>query len=183
MIPSSDSLMTATIAANNTSDTTQGWVSSPDARGTLDIIWSCAFTIFLCCWSSVYANIPAAGDGSWERFRDKFELAALGMLGPEFLFALALGQWQSARRSVHKFKSAGYGGWTIRHAFFADMGGFVLKSPDFPTFPLDAEQIYYLILKGYLDIPNVERGVIDDKNKADGLARYIILQIYMLRCA
>lgn len=35
-----------------------------------------------------------------DRFRDKFDLACLGILGPEFLFALALGQYDSARRSV-----------------------------------------------------------------------------------
>lgn len=174
--------MNATLAANNTSDTTRGWVSSPNSRGTLEIIWSCVFTIFLCCWTSVYANIPAASDGHWERFRDKFELAALGMLGPEFLFALALGQWQSARRSVEKFKSAGYSNWTIRHAFFADMGGFILKCPNFPAFPLDAEQLYYLISKGYLEYPNIERGVIDEKNKADGLSRYITTETYTERC-
>lgn len=129
----------------------------------------------------MYTNIPAAGDGHWERFRDKFELAAVGMLGPEFLFALALGQWQSARRSVQRFKFAGYGGWTIRHAFFADMGGFVLKSPDFPTFPLDAEQLYYLVLKGHLQYPHVEKAEIDEKNKSNGLSRYFILGTNILR--
>jgi hypothetical protein len=35
-----------------------------------------------------------------DRFRDKFNLACLGILGPEFLFMLALGQLNSARRSV-----------------------------------------------------------------------------------
>jgi hypothetical protein len=168
--------MNATLELNNTNEFTRGWVSSPNARGTHDILWSCGFTIFLCCWTSVYANVPAPNTGYVERFRDRFELFALGMLGPEFLFALSLGQWQSARRSVQKFKSAGYSNWTIRHAFFADMGGFALKSPNFPTFPLDAEQLYFLVSKGYLEYPNIEREDIDEKNKADGLSRYIILR-------
>jgi hypothetical protein len=165
--------MNATLAVHSVANNTRGWVSSPNSRGTLDIIWSCAFTIFLCCWTSVYPNIPAATDGKWDRFRDKFELACLGMLGPEFLFALALGQWQSAHRSLKRFHASGFSEWTIRHAFFADMGGFVLKSPGFPNFPLDAEQLHYLISNGYVKYPNVEKGTIDEKNKADGLSRYI----------
>lgn len=60
----------------------------------------------------------------------------------------------------------------MTHAFFADMGGFVLRSPNFPPFPLDAEQLYYLVSKGYLAYPHIDKAVIDDKNKSDGLARY-----------
>ena len=71
-----------------------------------------------------------------------------------------------------KFQSAGYSDWTMTHAFFADMGGFVLRSPDFPPFPLDAEQLYYLISEDFLAYPEIDRALIDDKNKADGLARY-----------
>jgi hypothetical protein len=62
----------------------------------------------------------------------------------------------------------------MTHAFFADMGGFVLRSPDFPPFPLDAEQLYYLISNDYLEYPKLDKAIIDDKNKADGLARYAI---------
>jgi len=83
---------------NVTSD--QGWVPQPDRRGTFDILCSCSITIFLCCWTSVIPNIPARTDGAWDRFRDKLNLAGLGILGPDFLFTLALGQWDSARRSV-----------------------------------------------------------------------------------
>ncbi|KAK2754576.1 hypothetical protein FQN54_006977 [Arachnomyces sp. PD_36] len=178
MISDPESLMNETIAGNSTNNTIQGWVSSPNERGTLDIVWSCALTIFLCCWTSVYPNIPAIGDGQWDRFRDKFELAALGMLGPEFLFALALGQWQSARRSVNKFKrfkTAERSEWTIKHAFFADMGGFFLKAPNFPAFPIDADQLYYLISKGYVEYPEIAKDVLSEKNKVDGLSRAITL--------
>ena len=78
----------------------QGWVPPPSGRGTFDILSTCALTIFLCCWTSVYPNIPAATDRPWDQFRDKLNLAGLGVLGPDFLFTLALGQWDSARRSV-----------------------------------------------------------------------------------
>jgi hypothetical protein len=51
------------------------------------------------------------------------------------------------------------------------MGGFVLESPEFPRFPLDAEQLYYLVSKGYLPYPDVDIEIIKDKNKSDRLAR------------
>lgn len=61
----------------------------------------------------------------------------------------------------------------MTHAFFADMGGFLLQSPDYPDFPLDAEQLYYLVTKKYIEFPDVDTEDIEDKNKSDGLARYV----------
>ena len=73
---------------------------------------------------------------------------------------------------MQMFKDAGYEDWTIQHAFFANMGGFHLRPPDFPTFPVDSRQLFYLISHGYLEYPNVRLAVIEDKNHAEGFARY-----------
>lgn len=61
--------------------------------------------------------------------------------------------------------------WTLTHAFFADMGGFVLETPDFEPFPLNSEQLLYLVSRGYIPCPELKKSEIDDKNKSDGLAR------------
>jgi hypothetical protein len=62
--------------------------------------------------------------------------------------------------------------WTLTHAFFADMGGFVLEASDLPyPVPLDAEQIFYLVKNKFIDYPTIDREEIMDKNKSDGLAR------------
>ncbi len=159
-------------AANAHQNTTQGWVSSPNGRGTRDILWSSVFTITLCCWTSVFVNVPAVSDSTWQHFRDKLDLACLGLLGPEFLFTLALGQWYSARQSVMVFKKAGYAHWSMRHAFYVDMGAFLLQTPGWPAFPVDGRQLLYLVEKGYLDCPMLARGAIENVDKADGLARY-----------
>lgn len=165
---------------------TLGWVSSPDGRGTIDIIWSCLVTITLCCWSSLCVNAPARGEGQIWQFWDKVNLACIGLLGPEFLFALASGQYMSARHSVEEFHSAGYPSWTMRHAFFADMGGFALKipveepCPNLPpalrprpmTFPLDARQLFYLVNKKYIEAPLIEE---EDVAESDRLARFITI--------
>jgi len=137
-------------------NTTPGRVPQPDGRGTVDIIWACAFTIFLSCWSSFCVNVAAKGESHWNKLLSKFHGACLGVVGPEFFFALALGQCDSARLSVEQFRSTGYSRWTIRHAFFADMGAFVLQMPDFPAFPLDEKQLHYLIKNQRITYPLLE---------------------------
>jgi len=35
------------------------WQLSPNQRGTMDIVWSCLFTVFICVWTAVHLNVPA----------------------------------------------------------------------------------------------------------------------------
>jgi hypothetical protein len=70
-----------------------------------------------------------------------------------------------------EFHASGYSSWTITHAFFADMGGFILQTPGWKPFPLDAKQLHYMVSKGYLKYPQIDKEAIDDKDKADGVAR------------
>ena len=92
---------------NDYTNGTRGWVPQPDGRGTIDIITSCVFTIILCCWSSLCINVEAEGLSDSRQLLHKFNLASIAILGPEFVFVLALGQWSSARRSVAEFRSVG----------------------------------------------------------------------------
>jgi hypothetical protein len=153
----------------------QGWRSQPDGRGTLDIICSCCTTIFLCCWTALCLNVPVSTWSRWRRVLQKTLMACMGCVGSEFIFQLALGQWISARRSVHDFKRSGYPNWSMRHAFLADMGGFVLRPPDWVEFPLTAKQVHFLVTEGYIPYSAVglEQSVIEDKNKGDGVVRFI----------
>jgi hypothetical protein len=153
----------------------QGWKAQPDGRGTLDILYQCLTTMFLCCWTSLCINVPVS---SWSPRRctlQKVLMACMGVIGPEFVFQLALGQWISARSSVAAFNRSGYPTWTMRHAFLADMGGFVLHHPDSEDFPLTAKHVHYLVTEGYISYSDValDRRFIDDRNKRDGTARFI----------
>ena len=58
--------------------------------------------------------------------------------------------------TTYKFSWLGYKQWTMRHAFFADMGVFLLQASDahmFPAFPVDGHQLAYLVKNGYVDYP------------------------------
>jgi hypothetical protein len=85
---------------NDTAVPLDGWVSGPDDRGTVDILWSCGATILLCCWVSVYPNVGSLNDKWYHPFLDKLNLFCIALLGPDFLFAIAWGQWSKARASI-----------------------------------------------------------------------------------
>jgi len=64
----------------------------------------------------------------------------------------------------------------LTHAFYADMGGFHLRTDDLERpIALNAEQLFYLVNMGYIEYPKIDKEEIDDKNKTDGLARCVKL--------
>jgi hypothetical protein len=157
---------------NATTKLAHGWVSSPEGRGTIDILWSCVVTIFLCSWSVLFLNIPRK-PGRRHFLVTKLSWVAFTIFLPEVLAAFAQQQWISAYQSVSDFSQTGYSQWSLRHGFFADMGGFMLECPDYTPFPVDAHQIYYLVANDFMVFPEIEKKAIWDKNKADGFARLL----------
>ena len=53
------------------------------------------------------------------------------------------------------------------------MGGYQLQALGYPPFPLNANQLYFVISNGYVDFPEEDETDIDDRNKRDGLARFV----------
>lgn len=63
--------------------------------------------------------------------------------------------------------------WTYTHAFFVDMGSLHLKTPDFEPFPIDAEQLYYLIKHKFVAVPTLDDWAVNERNSIDTLSRYL----------
>jgi hypothetical protein len=186
----------------NTSDHQQivGWKDSSDDRGSLDILWSCLVTLLLCAWVSTYPNAGSPHDKWYHPLLDKFNLAIITFLGPDFLFGIAIGQFASARSSVKvmeplwslqyqpltilqqtfkkdKHLSKGFE-WKLIHAFFVDMGCLHLTAPDYSdangeSFPINAEQFHYLLKHGFVDFPDMDKLEIKERNSVDTLSRYV----------
>lgn len=157
-----------------------GWQDQPDGRGTWDILKSCGGTIILLCWSSVCPNVSSLQNRGFRHSRQKFYLFLLAILGPDFIFMTALGQLQAAKNAQRKFKAAGHGEWSLRQCFFVNMGGFHVRSSDWstsgkPSFPVNADQVIFLVEHGFLDLPSITNDEINDRNKADGFARTITI--------
>jgi hypothetical protein len=171
----SRTLANADTAESEESIVLQGWTGTPNSRGSLDIIWSCVLTISLCTWSVLCLNVPPKGEAYHQTLRRKITWALGSVAGPEVTFQLALGQWTSARHSVREFHSLGHRDWTMAHAFFADMGGIMLHTKDFPPFPINAVQLYFLVSRELIPLPQIDKQTISDKNKAEPLVRVITL--------
>jgi hypothetical protein len=117
------------------------FVSSPNTRGTLDILWSCFFTIIACTWTIQHLNLPEqfnaqdtgqTGYLKWtikSLWRNvKWMLAT--MIAPEYILGKALADLQAAvtsRREMKEYARADGVEWELTHGFFANMGGFVLS--------------------------------------------------------
>lgn len=164
-----------TVAGNNNStlvDGKLGWVSQPNGRGTFDILFSCLFTVFLCVWVCLHLNVPAVHETYWQQFRRKCRWAIQSIMAPEFVLGFAAGQKVEARKSVENFREHGHKTWTIRHGFYANMGGFHLKTPDLQrSFPINANQLLYLVEHKYIEYPDFSEKDVWDKSKADGFQK------------
>ena len=188
------------------STTRQGWTPQPDGRGTLDILWSCGITMILCSWSILCLNTASQHETKLQVLWRKFAMTVLGILCPEIIFELAIGQFISARKCLNDFKSLNptrYADrppwyklgsikqvfreevlgetngdpdeWTMKKAFYVDMGGCRLYTRDHPPFPLDGKQLYYVISKYNVRLPKFSDRNVDDRNKVDGLLRAVTL--------
>lgn len=192
-LPNRDSLAVRPDGITLVNGQRQGWVDSPDFRGTWDILWLCLTTTFICTFTLLCLNIPAPTDNIWVLFRRRVLWMLLAIFGPEIVLTYAAGQWSRASHSVAALRQLGYDQWTMRMAFFADMGGFVLhtrrtdsrdgdaqeadrqdgdkRSGD--PFPLNAKQLHWLIANGYVEYPALRPDDVWDKSKQDRLAKGI----------
>jgi hypothetical protein len=159
--------------ANPSMNLIWGWVSTPNTRGTIDILYSSLTTIYLCTWTSLCLNIPQPGTRRWRFGWYKFRWQLFTIFFPEVLVATAAEQWISARQSVPEFAAISHHEWTMRHGFFADMGGIKVAPPDSEPFPVDSQQLAYLVKHKYLPMPQISTDEIRNVNKADELARAV----------
>lgn len=159
---------------SNSTAVLHGWVNQPHNRGTFDIISSCFLTIFLCTWTCLHLNVPASKEGSWRPILRKLRWMLLTLIGPEFAVAFAAGQRANAERGFRTMREMGYSEWTLRHSFYANMGGFILQARDSTPFPIHGLHLSYLLKEGYLDLPEITLEEISDKSKANLLAKALV---------
>jgi hypothetical protein len=122
--------------------TNVNFVSSPDSRGTLDILWSSLFTIFACTWTIQHLNVPEQreghdrgrkGDLKWtlKGVYTSVKWMLLTMVAPEFVIGKACVDLIQAKEDLQellKFAKIDHVPWTLAHTYYANMGGFVVRS-------------------------------------------------------
>src|SRR5436190_11355499 len=115
------------------------FVVSPNARGTLDILWSSLSAMLLCTWSIQHLNVPPQRRA--HNWLQKLKRMLVGLywrifwmivtaVAPEVLIGTAAVELVSARasaREMEKLASKDSVPWSVTHAYFANMGGFVIR--------------------------------------------------------
>jgi hypothetical protein len=159
-------------------DVFRGWKSSPDGRGTIDILHNCLFTIFICCWSSLHMNVPADDESFFTILMRRVRWMLFMLLAPELVGGSAIGELVAAailKRILHtKWKEhPQLSKWTLTHCFFLTMGGITIESEAGQRFKPSVPHFLALLEKDELKIPDLSLKDIKDRSKADWLIKAI----------
>ncbi|KAK4182542.1 hypothetical protein QBC35DRAFT_518779 [Podospora australis] len=173
------------MSAQSWAPTVVGWAPPPNGRGTIDILFENFLALFVCVWTVLHHNLQARHEGFWSVFFRKCRWAVLAVTAPEMLTLFPVMQWVAANISVREMQALGVHQWTKLHAFYANAGGFMLQTPGFPRFPINATSVRYLISYKLISPPTISKEDIWDRSKSDHFAKtfafvqsgWIILQI------
>ncbi|KAL7957755.1 hypothetical protein V8C34DRAFT_324935 [Trichoderma compactum] len=170
--------------------TLSNYVSPPNTRGTLDILWSSLFTILACTWILQHPNISKQRDGrdpgllgniSWglKGFYRSTMRMLWTIIAPELIMAAACEDLLDAREDneeMQKWVEDSKGSWSLTHSYYANMGGFVLRGRAesggeikyHDPYHLNSKGIYALIAGEHINkLPDITEGEIKDKSKGD----------------
>ncbi|KAI1401230.1 hypothetical protein F4819DRAFT_334206 [Hypoxylon fuscum] len=167
-----------------------GWVNGPDFRGTLDLVWTCVFTLFTCLWASLHLNVPAPSDTEWIKFRRKLKYTCIAATFPEALIGMAFVNWWDARHDVAIMRKYGFDNWNWKLCAFVRMGGVWLHGkPDHnnetatSATPAQIETDHFLcvetdVLRTLIQARILEQDclkpeMIDEKSKQDWIVKLI----------
>lgn len=174
-MPTTTSLSAAQ-PSSSTAKTYAGWVDEAPGRGTLGLIISCLFTIFLCTWVVIH---PRVCKRPLLRVLHKFSLFSKAIIAPEFIAVEGLQEWAQAQRLVKHCAALTGGGLKLVHAFYIGMLALRYRTPrgERVIWP---NQYTWLLQQGLIDWEdheawNLSEETIRDKSNADGTAKLLAL--------
>ncbi|KAI4130897.1 MAG: hypothetical protein LQ338_001494 [Usnochroma carphineum] len=95
-----------------------GWIDESPGRGTLGLIVTCLFTIFLCTWVVIHPRVCKRPP---LRVLHKIALFLKALIAPEFIAVEGLQEWSQAQRMVKGCAGLTGGGLKLVHAFYIGM--------------------------------------------------------------
>ncbi|KAL8893205.1 MAG: hypothetical protein Q9192_005498 [Flavoplaca navasiana] len=156
------------------SETTVGWVEESDGRGTLGLIITCLFTIFLCTWVVIH---PRVCKRPLIRVSHKIALFLKALIAPEFIAVEGLQEWSQAKGMVKECKELTGGSLKLIHAFYIGMLALRYPTPRGNRI-IWPNQYTWLLRQGLIswddhDQWGLSEENIRDKSNADGTAKLI----------
>jgi hypothetical protein len=115
------------------------FVSGPNIRGTLNILWSCLSVLLICTWSILHPALPLQTNPqskrqkivrAFVRLLNKVAWMLFNFLGPEFSLAKAWADYKSVSSledGFKEFQEQDGVPWSRSHIHLANMGGFVIR--------------------------------------------------------
>ena len=114
------------------------YVSGPNTRGTMDIVWGCFSVLILCTWTIQHLSVPSHEEDEARKIRrwghgfrrksrhllTKLKWMIITIVGPEYIVGKALTERLAAHYSRSQFNCDE---WSTTHGHFANMRGFVLR--------------------------------------------------------
>ena len=93
------------------------WAPGPSTRGTLDIFWSCLFTVVACVWTILHLNIPAPDQH--HLLLRKITWAFANVILPDVILYAALLDRYEVRKKMDQLRNL--------QEPFEEMGGWVVQ--------------------------------------------------------
>lgn len=97
----------------------QGWIASPQLRGTFDILSSCLIAILASTWTILHLNVPGARDSDTIKFFRKLKWMCFTIIFPEFMFAHAMEERLMAYMVLERLHNIGVKSIPLGHKKFA----------------------------------------------------------------
>ncbi|KAF8858839.1 hypothetical protein BDZ45DRAFT_590708 [Acephala macrosclerotiorum] len=176
---------------------TSDFVSSPNVRSTLDILYGSLVTIFLCTWTAQHLCLPPPENKEsgylsqvWQAIWKKLKWMLVAIIMPEFMVGKALGDFIAAYRSsrcgvMQEHARQSNTEWTMTHAFYANMGGYDDKGPTYNNkdmasislpIAVNSAHLCALISRGLIKgLPSISKIEIEDKSKEDMIVKALTL--------
>ena len=153
-----------------------GWVDESSGRGTLNLVMTCLFTIFLCTWVVIHARVCKRPS---RRLLHKVVLFLKTIIAPEFIAVEGLQEWSQARRMVNDCAIIAGRGLKLVHAFYIGMLALEYRTPQGARV-IWPNQYTWLLRQGLIDWNDhaswgLSEENIRDKSNADGTAKLLAL--------
>ncbi|KAL1873041.1 hypothetical protein Daus18300_004183 [Diaporthe australafricana] len=161
------------LSANTTDDPDSfvpGWVSHSNSRGTIIIIWTCLYIVFLCSWTMLCLKYPAKNDTKVSIFLQELRWMNNAILGPEFVLAENAHTWAGKFRAS---KSWAIHFWPCVMSTSLTWTASSCNPRDSFPFPVNNKHLIWLAQNGYLALPLIDEHEIWDRSKVDMLVKLL----------
>ncbi|KAF1995251.1 hypothetical protein P154DRAFT_611260, partial [Amniculicola lignicola CBS 123094] len=144
----------------------------PHGRGTLSLLYSCLFTIYICTWYAVHLNVPADDDTSLAIVLRKVKWMGVAILAPEYAVTNA---FQQSSPILAKGKQAPvlyHLEWTMTHAYLIEMGRLSAELSNGARVRLSPGRFRELTNDG-MRLPFISEKEIEDRSKASWMTKLL----------